>query len=102
MHNNDTLIGTEELAHLEMVGAMVSQLTRGATAEDMKKAGLEPYYTDHGAGVYPQSAAGIPWSAMSIQSTGNPVTDLYENMAAEAAIAKRQQNNYVVKRLCMA
>ena len=100
MHNNDTLIGTEELAHLEMVGAMVSQLTRGATAEDMKKAGLEPYYTGHGAGVYPQSAAGIPWSAMSIQSTGNPVTDLYENMAAEAATSKRQQNNCVVKRLC--
>ena len=70
-----------------MVGAMVSQLTCGASAADMKKAGLDPYYTDHGAGVYPQSAAGIPWSAMSIQSTGNPVVDLYENMAAEAIVA---------------
>jgi len=84
-------IGTEELAHLEMVGAMVSQLTQGASVEEMRKAGLDPYYTDHGAGVYPQSAAGIPWSAMTIQSTGNPVTDLYENMAAEQKAKKTYQ-----------
>ena len=70
---------------------MVAQLTCGATPEDMRKAGLDPYYTDHGAGVYPQSAAGIPWSAMTIQSTGNPVADLYENMAAEQKAKKTYQ-----------
>jgi len=84
-------IGTEELAHLEMIGAMVSQLTHNASVEEMQKAGLDPFYTDHGAGVYPQSAAGIPWSAMGIQSTGNPVTDLYENMAAEQKAKKTYQ-----------
>ena len=83
MRNNDTDIGTEELAHLEMVGTMVTQLTQGATPEDMRKAGLDPYYADHGLAVFPQSAAGIPWSAMGIQSKGDPITDLYENMAAE-------------------
>jgi spore coat protein JC len=76
-------IGTEELAHLEMVGTMVTQLTRGASVADMRKAGLDPYYADHGLGIYPQSAAGIPWSAMSIQSKGDPIADLYENLAAE-------------------
>jgi len=76
-------IGTEELAHLEMVGAMVTQLTQGATPKSMREAGLDPYYADHGLAVFPQSAAGIPWSAMSIQSKGDPITDLYENMAAE-------------------
>ena len=76
-------IGTEELAHLEMVGSIVTQLTRGANAEDMRKAGLDPFYADHGTAVFPQSAGGIPWSAMGIQSKGDPITDLYENMAAE-------------------
>ena len=76
-------IGTEELAHLEMVGAMVTQLTQGATPEDMRRAGLDPYFVDHGLAVFPQSAAGIPWTAAGIQSKGDPITDLYENMAAE-------------------
>ena len=76
-------IGTEELSHLEMVGTMVTQLTQGASAEDMRRAGLDPYYADHGTAVFPQSAAGIPWSAASVQSKGDPITDLYENMAAE-------------------
>ena len=62
---------------------MVTQLTQGATVADMRDAGLDPYYADHGLAVFPQSAAGIPWSAMSIQSKGDPITDLYENMAAE-------------------
>ena len=76
-------IGTEELAHLEMIGAMVSQLTRNASVKEMEAAGLDPYYADHGLAVYPQSAAGIPWSAAGIQSKGDPITDLYENMAAD-------------------
>ncbi|MCL2611375.1 MAG: manganese catalase family protein [Defluviitaleaceae bacterium] len=78
-----TDIGTEELGHLEMIGAIVHQLTRGASAQEMRRAGLDPYYADHGLGVFPQSAGGVPWSAAEIQSTGNPVVDLYENMAAE-------------------
>jgi len=84
-------IGTEELAHLEMIGAMVAQLTDNASPQEMKKAGLDPYYTDHGAGVYPQSAGGIPWSAVGIQSSGNPVADLYEDMAAEQKAKKTYQ-----------
>ena len=86
MGNFDSYIGTEELAHLEMVGAMVTQLTQGATPQAMREAGLDPYYADHGLAVFPQSAAGIPWSAMTIQSKGDPITDLYENMAADGAI----------------
>ena len=62
---------------------MVTQLTQGASPEDMRRAGLDPYYVDHGLAVFPQSAGGIPWSATTIQSKGDPITDLYENMAAE-------------------
>jgi len=89
-------IGTEELAHLEMVGTMVTQLTQGASPEEMRRAGLDPYYVDHGLAVFPQSAAGIPWSAATIQSKGDPITDLYENMAADAAITKEQPNKQLL------
>lgn len=85
-------VGTEELAHLEMVGAMVTQLTQGATVADMRNAGLDPYYADHGLAVFPQSAAGIPWSAMSIQSKGDPIADLYENLAAEQKAKATYEN----------
>lgn len=76
-------IGTEELAHLEMVGSICHQLTCNATPEEMRAAGLDAYYVDHGLGIYPESAGGIPWTAMGIQSKGDPITDLYEDMAAE-------------------
>ena len=76
-------IGTEELAHLEMVGTMVYQLIKGASIEEIKAAGLDPYYADHDRGVYPISASGTPFTAAYIQSKGNPIVDLYENMAAE-------------------
>lgn len=76
-------IGTEELAHLEMVGTMVRQLLQGASDEDIKRAGAEAYYVGHGRGVYPQSAAGVPLSAAAFQSKGDPLTDLYEDLAAE-------------------
>ena len=78
-----TDIGTEELAHLEMIGSMVYQLTRGLTDEQIKAAGLDPYYVAHGLGIYPSSAAGVPFTASYIQSKGDPITDLYEDMAAE-------------------
>ena len=76
-------IGTEELAHLEMVGAIVHQLTDGASPEEMKMAGLGSYYTDHGWGVYPQSAGGIPFNAMAIAVKGDAIADLQEDLAAE-------------------
>lgn len=76
-------IGTEELAHLEMVASIVMQLTRGATRQQLEEAGLDPYYVNHGLAIFPQSAAGIPWTASYIQSKGDPIVDLYEDMAAE-------------------
>ena len=76
-------VGTEELAHLEIIGTICHQLTNNATPEQMREAGLDARYIDHGLGIYPESAGGIPWSAAGIQSKGDPITDLYENMAAE-------------------
>lgn len=76
-------IATEELAHLEMMGTIVHQLTQGLTKDDIIAAGLDPYYVNHGLGVYPASASGEPFTAAYIQSKGDPITDLYEDMAAE-------------------
>jgi len=76
-------IGTEELAHLEMVGTIVHQLTKGATIEEIKEAGLDTYYTDHGLGVYPQAAAGYPFTAAVLAVKGDPIADLQEDLAAE-------------------
>ena len=78
-----TDIGTEELGHLEMIGTLVYQLTRNLSIEDIKKGGFDAYFVDHTTGVYPQSAGGTPWSAMTMQSKGDVITDLHENMAAE-------------------
>ena len=66
-----------------MVGTIVHQLTDGASIEEIEKAGLAPYYTDHGVDIYPQSAAGVPFDAMAIASTGDPIGDLTEDLAAE-------------------
>ena len=81
-----TDIGTEELAHLEMIGAIVHQLTRCLTEEQIKKSGFDAYFVDHTNGVYLASAAGVPWTAAYIQSNGDVLTDLHEDLAAEAAI----------------
>ncbi len=78
-----TDIGTEELGHLEMVGAIVYQLTRNVSPEDIKKAGWDAYFIDHTTGVYPVAASGTPFSADSIAVTGDPIADLNENLAAE-------------------
>ena len=78
-----TDIGTEELAHLEMVSAMIHQLTKNMTIEQIKDAGFESYFVDHTAGVYPQAAAGFPFDALSFASKGDAITDLMEDMAAE-------------------
>ena len=78
-----TDIGTEELAHLEMVGTIVYQLTKNLTPEQIKEAGMDAYFVDHTAGIYPSSAAGTPYTAASMQSKGDVLTDLHENLAAE-------------------
>jgi spore coat protein JC len=76
-------IGTEELAHLEIIGSMVSQLMANATLDQIKAAGMDAYYADHDKAVYPQSAGGAPFTAAYLQSKGDPITDLTEDMAAE-------------------
>lgn len=78
-----TDIGTEELAHLEIVAAIVHQLTRNLTADELKAAGFDQYYVDHTNGIWPQSAGGVPFNACEFQSKGDPITDLFEDMAAE-------------------
>ncbi|MBQ6626193.1 MAG: manganese catalase family protein [Ruminococcus sp.] len=78
-----TDIGVEELNHLEMIGTIVYQLTKDLSQEEIKKAGFDAYFVDHTTGVYPSSAAGVPFTAAYIQSKGDPITDLHEDMAAE-------------------
>lgn len=78
-----TDIGTEELAHLEMIGAIVHQLTRSMSEADIKKAGFDTYFVDHTAGVYPQAAGGSPFTAAYIGVKGDTIADLVEDMAAE-------------------
>ena len=78
-----TDIGTEELGHLEMVGAIVHQLTRKLTEEQIRETGFAPYFVDHTAGVYPTAASGFPWSAASMAVKGDPIADLTEDLAAE-------------------
>ena len=78
-----TDIGTEELGHLEMVATIVQQLTRDMTVDEVKKAGLDAYFVDHTAGVYPTAASGFPWSASSMQVKGDVIADLSEDLAAE-------------------
>ena len=76
-------VGTEELSHLEMVGSLVHQLTDGASPEELEQAGLGAYYADHGWGVYPQAAAGYPYTAASLAVKGDPIADLTEDLAAD-------------------
>ena len=78
-----TDIGTEELAHLEMVATIVTQLTRNLSMEEIKKYGFDKYYVDQTIGIWPQAAGGIPFNACEFQSKGDPITDLFEDMAAE-------------------
>ena len=76
-------VGTEELGHLEMVGTIMYQLTKGLSEEEIKKSGFYDYFVDHTTGVYPSSAAGVPFTAAYIQSKGDVLTDLHEDLAAE-------------------
>ena len=80
-----TDIGTEELGHLEMVGAIVHQLTRKMSDSQIQDSAFAPYFVDHTVGVYPTAASGFPWSAASMAVKGDPITDLTEDLAAAAA-----------------
>jgi len=78
-----TDIGTEELAHLEIVGSVVHQLTKNLSTSEIEKSPMAPYYVDHAKGVYPAAAAGFPWTAATIAVKGDPIADLVEDLAAE-------------------
>ena len=78
-----TDVGTEELAHVEMISSMMHQLTRNLTPAEITAGGFDKYYVGHGDGIYPCSAAGVPFSAMAISSKGDSLSDLQEDLAAE-------------------
>ena len=92
-----TDIGTEELGHLEMIGAIVHQLTRNLNGNQMKDPAFAPYFVDHTAGVYPAAAVGTPWSAATMQVTGDPMADLVEDLAAEQKARVTYDN---IMRIC--
>ena len=76
-------IGTEELAHMEMISAILYQLTKNLTVDEIRKAGFQDYFVDHTTGIYPQAASGVPFTAAYFQSKGDAITDLVEDLAAE-------------------
>ena len=89
---SDASVGTEELAHMEMVSAIVHQLTRNLSMEEIEKSGFATYYVDHTLGVWPTAAAGIPFNACEFQVKGDPVTDLTEDLAAEQKARSTYEN----------
>ena len=78
-----TDIGTEELAHVEMISAILYQLTRNLSIDEIKNSGFDTYFVDHTTGIYPMAASGMPFSTSTIQSTGDPIGDITEDLAAE-------------------
>ncbi len=88
-----TDIGTEELAHLEIVAAIVHQLTRNLTPQEIEDSGFGPYYIDHTTGIWPQAAGGVPFNACEFQSKGDPITDLFEDLAAEQSPEHLRQHS---------
>lgn len=87
-----TDIGTEELAHMEIIAALVYNLIKDASTEEIIRAGLDPYYADHDRALYFVNAAGAPWTATYIQSKGDPIADLHEDMAAEQKARATYEN----------
>ncbi|MBE6794644.1 MAG: manganese catalase family protein [Ruminococcaceae bacterium] len=85
-----TDIGVEELGHLEMIGAIVYQLTKGLSEDEIKEAGFDAYFVDHTTGIYPQAASGVPYTAAAMQVKGDPIADLHEDLAADATTSKVQ------------
>lgn len=90
-------IGTEELGHFEMICAIVYQLTRNLSIKEIKESGFDTYFVDHTTGLYPIAASGVPFSAETFQSTGDPIADLTEDLAAEQKARKSYDN---ILRLC--
>lgn len=90
-------IGTEELGHIEMICAIVYQLTRNLTIKEIKESGYDTYFVDHTTGLYPIAASGVPFSASTFQSTGDAIADLNEDLAAEQKARKSYDN---ILRLC--
>ena len=93
-----TDIGTEELNHLEMVAATVHQLSRNLTAKEIENSPMAPYFVDHTTGIYPAAASGTPWTAAMMQSTGDVLADLSEDLAAEQKARKTYDN---ILRFCV-
>lgn len=87
-----TDVGTEELAHMEIVCAIVYQLTRNLTPEQIKEQGFDAYFVDHTTGLYPVAASGVPWNANTFQSTGDAIADITEDLAAEQKARKTYDN----------
>ena len=85
-------ISTEELAHLEMVGTIMRQLTRNLSAEELKEQNMDDYYVDHTGGVWAQAASGMPFMSAMFQSKGDPIADLHESMAAEQKARTTYEN----------
>lgn len=92
-----TDIGTEELGHMEMISAIVCQLTKNLTPEQIKANGFDAYYIDHTTGIYPCDGNGAPFNALAFQSKGDPITDLFEDMAAEQKARTTYDN---ILRMC--
>lgn len=88
-----TDIGTEELAHMEMICAIVHQLTKNLSPEEIERSGFAPYYVDHTLALWPQAASGAPWTATYFQSKGDPITDLHEDLAADGTTAYVQHRS---------
>lgn len=87
-----TDIGTEELGHIEMISTMITQLLKDATLKEIKENGLESWYVAHKKGVYPMDSNGVPFTAAFIASTGNPIVDLEEDLAAEEKARAAYEN----------
>ena len=87
-----TDIGTEELGHVEMIQTMINQLTKDASIKELKEAGLDTYFVQHKKGIYPVDANGVPFTSAYFQSTGDPIVDLQENMAAEEKARATYEN----------
>lgn len=87
-----TDIGTEELAHMEMVSSIIYQLTKNLSTDEIERSGFDKYYVDHTLALWPQAAGGIPFNACEFQSKGDPITDLFEDMAAEQKARSTYEN----------
>ena len=87
-----TDIGTEELGHVEMICTMIRQLIKDASIEEIKNAGLSSWYTEHNKGLYPMDSSGVPFTSTYIASTGNPIVDLQEDLAAEEKARATYEN----------